>query len=212
MVKYLYLILEMLIDDDGGRNNNGTTNTVNTAENIALFENRRQILDNIEEVTITYISYDETHNNFWIMGDFTDWEPKPMSRGLDGLYFYTVVLLKGFKYYFQFTERNEFLIDFNRDYEINQKSGQVNNFLDLKKSTENSEIASESPSTPFDYKLHSNLLLESRKNYSKLLMGDQEEVRLLEEVIEFSTKYKDRYNNLLSKKEEDKNRVKKFFE
>jgi hypothetical protein len=167
-------------------------------------ENFKTILEGIEEVSINYIPFDDQINNLWIMGDFTDWEPKQMKRGDDKFYF-NIILVKGFKYYFSFTERNEMIIDYTRQYEINPRNNHVNNFLELK--YKNSEEIS-----LFDSKLHKQLLVDAKKKFMIAKMQNDEEVLELEEMKVFSKRYKSLLEKLTNQRDEDRNRIKLFFE
>jgi hypothetical protein len=55
-------------------------------------------------------------------------------------------------------------------------------------------------------------LKEARKNYTKARMGDEKEVIILENLVNFSTQLKDRLTYLTRKKEETSQKIKKFFE
>jgi hypothetical protein len=157
-------------------------------------------MGNLKEVTISYIPYEQV-NTFWIMGDFTNWEPKAMHKNKD-IFSYTVVLIKGFKYYYCFNERDNITVDMNSDYDTNPRNNQINNFIDLCTGEINY----------FDYKLHTNLLAEAKINYTKCRMENQEEVHILENAIDFYTKVGTKIQELHNKREEDKFRLRKFYE
>lgn len=185
---------EMIVDEEN----------INDSEGIMkIVENRDQIINSVEERNITFIPY-EQYNNLWIMGDFTNWEPKPMNRNKD-IFSFNAILIKGFKYYFSFTAKDQVVVDFNQDYDTNPRSGQVNNFIDV-------QASENSISSLFDYKLHFNLLQDARQNYTKAKMGDEKEVILLENVVNFSIKLKERFRFLTDKKEEVSNKIRKFYE
>jgi hypothetical protein len=169
-------------------------------ENKAKIDTNK-ILENLQEVTISFIPYEQV-NKLYIMGDFTEWEPKPMHKNKD-IFSYTVVLIKGFKYYYCFNERDQITIDMNNEYDTNPRNNQANNYVDL---SVNENI------TFFDYKLHNNLLIDAKKNYTKARMENQDEVNVLENAISYSTKIGSKIQELYSRREEDKMKIKKFYE
>lgn len=172
-------------------------------EDLHYIENKQQILDNVTEISITYIPYEQL-SNIWIMGDFTEWEPILMNKNKD-IFTYTIVLIRGFKYYYLFNSMDTTVIDFNHEYELNPGTNQANNFINLPKEN--------SPETiQFEYKLHSSLLKEAKKNFTKARMGNDEEVLYLENVVEFSTKVKTKINELATRKEEKKQKIKRYFD
>lgn len=187
---------EMIVDS-------GEENLIQSEEFIKIVKNKEKIINSVKDHVITFVPY-EQYNNLWIMGDFTDWEPKQMNKNKD-IFSFPVVLIKGFKYYFSFTARDQVIVDVNQDHEINPRSNQVNNFIDVR-SDDNSQ------SQLFDYKVHSNILVEARKNYTKARMGNEKEVILLENLVDFSKRFKERYNYLMRKKEEATQKIRKFFE
>jgi hypothetical protein len=157
-------------------------------------------LENLKEVTISYIPF-EQHNKLYIMGDFTGWEPKPMNKNKD-IFSYTIVLIKGFKYYYCFNEREQISIDMNSEYDTNPRNNQINNYIDLSKGG----------ITYFDYQMHGNLLVEARKNYTKCRMENQEEVDMLEDAITYYSLVGSKMQELFNKREEDKFKIRRFFE
>ena len=180
---------------------------INIENNYTSEINKEQILHNLQEITITYIPY-EQYNNLWIMGDFTEWEPKPMLKNKD-IFTFKVVLIKGFKYYFTFTAKDQIVIDFNQEYETNPRSSAVNNFIDIK----SDNIMSDSNSSIlFDYKNNFILIKEARRNYTRAKMGNNKEVALFEKIMEFSEKYKLRMMYLNNKREETVSKLMKFYE
>ena len=133
--------------------------------------NSYDIEKNIKEITIEYISQEQL-NSLYIMGDFTKWELIPMKKNKD-IFSYKIVLLKGFKYYYSFQNRDQIIIDYNNVYEENPRTLQIQNFIDL----------SEDKNAPqqFDFENHMNILQATQNNYflSKLGM-DENEIQFLE--------------------------------
>ncbi len=123
----------MEIDD----NNSNNININQISQNDEKKENDK-IISLGNEVTFTYIPY-EQFNKLWIMGDFTDWEPKEMIRTKD-VFIYKTFLLKGYKYYFCYNSRDNFHVDFNIEYELNPKNNQSNNFYIIPKDDSTEEI------------------------------------------------------------------------
>jgi hypothetical protein len=175
-----------------------------SSEMLTITQNKEKILENLKEQVITFLPY-EQFNTMWIMGDFTRWEPKQMTRNKD-IFSFKTVLIKGFKYYFSFTAKDQVIIDHNADYENNPRSNQPNNFLEIK-INESSE-----PLQVFDYKLHSNILEENKRIFTKARMGEEKEVLALERALEFSNRYNQRLNYLITKKEDITRRISNFYE
>ena len=191
---FTLLSLEMPVDSE----------TVNLpAEYIQFCENRSTILENVKEVIVQYIPF-EQYNALWIMGDFTGWEPKQMNRHKD-VFSYPSILITGFKYYYCMSFRDQMIVDMNHEYETNPLNFQVNNYIDLKDLNKKETI-------PFDYKVHGGILSEARKNYTKARMGNINEVYLLEKLVEFSTRLKERSSYIYNKRQELGNKLQKFYE
>ena len=99
-------------------------------------ENYKNIKSNklyIENNAIEYLiefNTQEQYNVLYIMGDFTKWELTPMEKSKDK-FTYSVILLKGFKYYYSFQAGDDILIDYNNLYEENPETFQIQNFIDL---------------------------------------------------------------------------------
>jgi hypothetical protein len=126
------------------------------------------------------------------------------------IFSYNVVLIKGFKYYFSFTARDEEnILDYDQDHEINPRNGQTSNFIDIKNSEGNS---SEVKSIPFNYKKEINVLSEARIQFTKSKMNDKNEVALLENIMEFNNYYNINNQYLFSKKNEINEKISKFYE
>lgn len=92
-------------------------------------EVEKKYLSKGREVVFSYIPYEQL-NRLWIMGDFTDWEPREMIKNKD-LFTYKIVLLNGYKYYYCYNSSDNFYVDFNHEYELNPKNNQSNNYLVL---------------------------------------------------------------------------------
>jgi hypothetical protein len=159
-------------------------------------------LQNIIETTITYFPY-EQYNSLWIMGDFNDWEAQLMQKNKDGFSF-NAVLLKGYKYYFTFTSKDQIVIDYNQGYEPNPRSSGVNNFIDLK--SDNGE------SIPFNTQKDWGLLKEANKKLARAKFGNNNERLIFENMVEFSGKFNNRLHFLNSKRDEISMKLNKFYE
>jgi hypothetical protein len=123
------------------------------------------------EYTIEYITQ-EHHSTLYIMGDFTKWEPMPMKKNKD-IYSYSIVLLKGFKYYYSFQSGDQVIIDYNNLYEQNPKNFQIQNYIDLAKDGQ--------PSQPFDFENDINILKNAQKNYFLIKINeDDDEISFLD--------------------------------
>ena len=165
-------------------------------------ENYKSIKSNklyIENNAIEYLiefNTQEQYNVLYIMGDFTKWELTPMEKSKDK-FTYSVILLKGYKYYYSFQAGDEILIDYNNLYEENPRTFQIQNFIDL--SQNNKEIL-------FDFKNDMNSLKLMEKNYflSKIDIKEEEYMLLIKlknrgELIKKLSKEKnDKYYKLSS--------------
>ncbi len=194
---------------------------------VNITQNKEKILENLKEHVITFLPY-EQFNSMWIMGDFTNWEPKEMTRSKD-IFSYKTVLIRGWRYFYSFTAKDQVMIDYNAEYENNPRSHQPNNFIDVKKEYsrsgnseiygENSEIYGENSgnsgnlsSPPFDYKLHYNLLEGNKRIFTKARMGDEREVLILEKALDFSNNYGERIKILTDRREDIISKINKFYE
>jgi hypothetical protein len=160
---------------------------------------RTQFLENLKEITISYIPYEQV-NDLYIMGDFTGWEPKLMQRNKD-IFFFTLILIKGFKYYFCFQERENMQIDMNSEYETNPRNNQMNNFINLG-----------GEDNIFDFKEHLTILKEAEQIYTKSRMANQEEVRLLETMIKNNEILNSQILKLTQRNQIEKSKIKKHYE
>lgn len=169
----------------------------NSDEFLNVIENKKNILENIKEVNITFTPH-EHFNTLWIMGDFTGWEPKQMHKSKD-VFNFNVILIKGFNYYYSFTFRDQMMVDTTAECVINPRNGQLNNIVRLGEHD-------------FDYKNHGDLLHQARKNYSMSQMENQDEVKLLEDFINFSKNYLERTSHLQKKADDNIKRIKKAYQ
>ena len=146
------------------------------------------------EYTIEYITQ-EHHSTLYILGDFTKWELIPMKKNKD-IFSYTIVLLKGFKYYYLFQSGDQLIIDYNNLYEQNPKNSQIQNYIDLVKDGK--------PSQPFDFENDINILKNAQKNYFFIKINeDENEISFLDKfkrhIItgkEITQKKREEYDNL----------------
>ena len=165
---------------------------------------RNNNVNNLLEHVITFMPY-EQFNSMWIMGDFTNWEPKEMTRSKD-IFSYRTVLMKGFKYYFSFTAKDQVILDHNAEFENNPRFNQPNNFI---------QIIEEDSITPlpiFDYKSNYVILEEEKKKFIKAKMGDEKEILAFEKAIDFNKRYVERLNFLERKRQDVVNKIGKFYE
>ena len=133
--------------------------------------NSYEIQGSSSEYTIEYATQ-EQHSSLYIMGDFTNWELIPMKKNKD-IFSYSVVLMKGFKYYYCFQSGDQLIIDYNNPYEQNQKNFQIQNYIDLPKDGK--------PSQPFDFEKDINILKIAQKNYFLIKVNaDDDEIAFLD--------------------------------
>jgi hypothetical protein len=118
---------KMQIDlESENNNNNNNNNNINKNTNTK----EEDLISQGTEITFSYLPYEQL-NKLYIMGDFTDWAPKEMTKNKD-IFIYKETLLKGFKYYYCYSSSDHFYVDFNNEYEMNIKNNQSNNFLIIK--------------------------------------------------------------------------------
>ena len=101
--------------------NKDNTNTDNRMDIDLPDLNKKFTNPNMEEVEIIYTPYEDI-NKIYIKGDFTKWEKKEM-RKEDGVFFYSILLLKGYRYFYSFLVQEQMLVDFENDYTENTKTG-----------------------------------------------------------------------------------------
>ena len=96
----------------------------------------------------------------------------PMKKNKD-IFSYSVVLMKGFKYYYLFQSGDQLIIDYNNLYEQNPKNLQIQNYIDLPKDGK--------PSQPFDFEKDINILKIAQKNYFLIKVNaDDDEIAFLD--------------------------------
>ena len=119
-----------------------------------LLNNSIDFKNNIVEYEVQYITQ-EQHNKIFIMGDFTNWEPKPMIKYKD-IFSYRVVLIKGFKYYYSLQSGDQIFIDYENLYEENPRNLQPQNYIELSLPNK--------PTMQFDCEKDINILQSANKN------------------------------------------------
>ena len=133
-------------------------NEINSLQNNSL-----QIQDNLVEYKIEFIP-EKLYGKIYILGDFTNWDPILMKKNYDTFYF-TVVLMKGFKYYYNFLSSEEnCLLDYNSTYDKNPSNQKLQNFLDIKRGKNKSSL--------FDCKTDMNILKMAQRNFLLLKIND----------------------------------------
>ena len=133
-------------------------NEINNLQNNSL-----QIQNNLVEYNIEFIP-EKPYGKLYIQGDFTNWSPILMKKKNDTFY-YTVVLLKGFKYYYNFQSTYEdCLVDFNGNYDKNPSNQILQNFLDIERDDNKSSL--------FDCKTDMNILKMAQRNFLLLKIDD----------------------------------------
>ena len=157
-----------------------------------LLNNSIDFQNNIVEYNIEYITQ-EQHNKIFIMGDFTNWELKPMKKNKD-IFSYRVVLIKGFKYYYSLQSGDQIFIDYESLYEENPKNLQTQNFIEL--DVPNKTILQ------FDSEKDMNILESANKNLLLLKVAnhDMEENLFLYKFKKHGAKIKENIVNNSSKR------------
>lgn len=160
-------------------------------QDLILDKDKTNLSNFLQEYSIRFIP-NEHYGNMYLMGDFTNWEPMVMNKSRES-FIYKVILMKGFKYFYCFQTDDKILLNNNDLIEINQRTGQLNNFIDF-----NSKDIS------FDYKLHWNILQENFKNYSKIKFHSKDYI-IIKNIIDLGAELRTYINTLIKRKEEDKN-------
>ena len=129
-----------------------------------LLYNSNDFKNNIVEYDIEYITQ-EQYNKVYIMGDFTNWELKPMKKYKD-IFRYHVVLIKGFKYYYSLQSGDQIFIDYDNLYEQNPKNLQTQNYIEL-------DLPNKS-AIQFDYQKDMNILKSANQNLFLLNIANRD--------------------------------------
>lgn len=125
--------------------------------------NSYEIKDNLVSKIIKF-KPNEKFGIMYITGDFNGWEPEVMQKDKD-VFYYEVVLIKGFKYYYSFMSNEQPLVDFSEKYEENPLNLQVQNYIDLYQNQNEK-------TNYFDYKTDMNILKAAQRNYTLLKIDD----------------------------------------
>lgn len=128
-----------------------------------LNNNELQIKENLVEQIIQFMPQ-ENYGVMYIMGDFNGWEPELMKKDKEVFYF-KIVLIKGFKYYYIFHSNDQNIINFEEEHEENPVNLEVQNYIELFQDKEDK-------TNFFDYKTDSNILKAAQRNYTLLEIND----------------------------------------
>lgn len=172
------------IDND---NDNDNTEFVLPQEYIDIQLNQNNIISNVKEYTIEYIPYDQI-GLLYIMGDFTNWEMKPMNKS-KGVFSYTCVLLLNFRYFYCMSSDGQITVDMNQFYDKNPRNDQIANYIDLVNKP-NQKIDC------FNYQIHGNILELQRKNFLMIKTDNWDEVVFLDKLKKDSNDYNNNYQIL----------------
>lgn len=176
-------------------------------KNEITYHNLRSNEDNIKMNVIEYtIEYDPNENlgQLYICGDFTNWELKLMNTN-KGVYFYSTILLRNFKYYYCMTDNEgQTTIDSNILHEHNPKTNQICNCIDLGSKGH--------PGMTFDYNLQGNILSLQRKNLLMIKTGNWDEVAYLESLLIYSNHYQQQFDIISKEREMNENAIDNYIE
>lgn len=145
------------------------------------------------EHTIEYVPFDN-FAQLSIAGDFTNWEKMEMEKTSAGTFVFKTLLLKGYRYAFCFYFNNEVLIDFEREYEENPKTGVTNNILAIPKEGKEVQV--------FDCDNLYSELTKARKEFYKVTVNDEDEMEIFNKITQFSNFLKEQIDILTFSKED----------
>lgn len=169
-----------------------------------IIDEELEVVKPVKSVSIKYIP-NEDLRMLYIMGDFTNWELVEMKKELSNIFTFNILLLTGFKYHYSFFYDDQPIVDFGNLFEENPNNLQINNVIYL--ANEENIIFED-----YDYSKNKKTLEISRKQYFKRQIGNEEDVKLIEESIAQSINYKLQSEKINLKKNDKLNRIKKSFE
>lgn len=169
---------------------------------IMMIDENLEEYKSIKPITITYIPT-ENITKLYIMGDFTNWELIEMTKEISNIFTFNILLLNGFKYYFCFYTDDQPIVDFNNLYEENLSNGQIQNVLYL---------SEENKVEDYDYNKHKKTWESSKNQYFRQRIGQETDVKLIEQSIEKADNEKLKTERLMQKKNDKLNRIKKLYE
>lgn len=169
---------------------------------IMMIDENLEEYKSIKPITITYIPT-ENITKLYIMGDFTNWELIEMTKEISNIFTFNILLLNGFKYYFCFYTDDQPIVDFNNLYEENLSNGQIQNVLYL---------SEENKVEDYDYNKHKKTWESSKNQYFRQRIGQETDVKLIEQSIEKADNEKLKTERLMQKKNDKLNRMKKLYE
>lgn len=165
--------------------------------------NEVNIASNVKEYTIQYIPYDQI-GTLYIMGDFTNWEMKPMNKS-KGIFSYTCILLANFRYFYCMSSDGQIIVDMNHLYEKNPRNDQIANYVDIvNKPSQKTDC--------FNYQLHGNVLELQKKNFLMIKTGNWNEVAFLDKLKRDSKDYNTNYHKLTSDNYQITNSLSAYYE
>lgn len=164
-----------------------------SSNNLNLLKKKSSIInlnERIIDIKICFSS-NENYNSLYILGDFTNWEPKQMTKSKNSFIFNTL-LLKNYKYYYYFSSKNEsYIIDNSIYYEMNIYNSQVNNCI-FTGNIQNCVL--------FEFKDMYSELNEARKEYISMKI-DSNDYSILKSVHETCIDINDKLKEILKVKE-----------
>ena len=172
-------------------------------------KNNKMIIDDeievkpVKSVSISYIP-NEDLRILYIMGDFTNWELVEMKKELSNIFTFNILLLTGFKYFYSFFYDDQPIVDFGNLFEENPNNSQINNVIYLANEENKFDI--------YEHNKNKKVLDLSRKHFFKRQIGNEDDVKLIEESIAQSINLKSKSEKIHMKKNDKLNRIKKSFE
>lgn len=160
-------------------------------------------INSVKSITISYIPT-ESVSKLYIMGDFTNWELIEMTKENSNIFTFNILLLNGFKYFYCFYTDDQPIVDFNNLYEENISNGQIQNVLYLANEDNKFE--------EYVFNKYKKQWELAKKHYFRKRIGEESDVRLIEDSIARAEIEKIKTDRIILKKSEKINRIKKLYE
>jgi len=192
-----------LVKKEGENDENIDQDQEEKKQDNMMIDDTVEELKPIKSITISYIP-NETLSKLYIMGDFTNWELIEMTKETSNIFTFNILLLNGFKYFYCFYTDDQPIVDFNNLYEENLSNGQIQNVLYLANEDNKFE--------EYDFSKNKKQWESAKKHYFRKRIGEETDVRLIEDSIARADTEKIKTERIVQKKNEKINRIKKLYE
>jgi len=172
-------------------------------KDVMMIDETFEEIKQVKSVTITYIPTEDLRK-LYIMADFTNWELLEMTKEPSNIFTYSTLLLTGFKYFYCFFSDDQPIVDFANLFEENPTNGQIQNVVYL--------ANDENKYEDFDFNKNKKAWESSKKHYFRKRIGEEADVKLIEDCIAQAEEYKTKTERFLQKKNDKLYRIKRSFE